>query len=786
MAGLYLQAGRRAFLSPRGGRVVRHCRGLLIGLVGVSALTALTLLGAGQAFHAGTHDLAASPAELTVLGAESGDLLGWAVAAGDFNADGIDDLLLGAPNADGGPGNPKSGAGEAYVIFGENPLPATVDLLSAAPDFAVFGADVGDQLGHAVASGDLNGDDVDDILLGAPFADGAGNGKAEAGEAYVIFGSPSLSGSISLATTAAAVTIIGADPGDQLGFSLASGRINGDVIGDLLVAAPTADAGPGNPRASSGEVYAIFGSGALASSVDLSIDAPSLAVLGVDVGDQLGSSLASGDVNGDTIDDILIGAIFADAAANTKTGAGEVYAIFGSASLPGDIDLSTTSPDFSILGADPMDFLGSSLASGDLNGDTFLDIVVGAHGGAGAGDIRPGAGEAYAVFGSASLSGSIDLATTPPGLTVLGAETFDELARGPLATGDFNHDTIDDILLGAAAADAAGNAKANAGEAYAIFGSTGLSGTRDIAASEQDFTVLGADSVDRLGRAAAVGDFNGDGIDDALLGAHRADSLSDLRPDAGESYVVLGGGPDTDGDGLFDVIDNCQTVPNGPNETATPGVGNQTNTDGDGLGDACDPDDDDDEICDDGGPLPPGTPGTPPGGCAPGSSSFDNCRTVPNGPNEAATPGVGNQTNTDVALAASGASRAAGVPILGDALGDACDEDDENDSGPIVQDPGGAATACPDGTLLAWADCVEAYLGTDPLDNCAADTTPNNEALDALPPDTNDDQSVNIFDLPPVFDFWLGASPRHDLNADGAVNIFDVAQMFPFWLNKCT
>jgi len=104
----------------------------------------------------------------------------------------------------------------------------------------------------------------------------------------------------------------------------------------------------------------------------------------------------------------------------------------------------------------------------------------------------------------------------------------------------------------------------------------------------------------------------------------------------------------------------------------------------------------------------------------------------------------------------------------------------------LTQIPGAAASTCPAGAVPMWADCVESYLGTNPLDNCSADTIANNEPVDALPPDLNDDRSVNILDVFEMAPVWLGAGVRQDLNADGSVNILDVFRMFPVWLNSCT
>jgi hypothetical protein len=149
------------------------------------------------------------------------------------------------------------------------------------------------------------------------------------------------------------------------------------------------------------------------------------------------------------------------------------------------------------------------------------------------------------------------------------------------------------------------------------------------------------------------------------------------------------------------------------------------------------------------------------------SNALDNCP-------ETANPA---QENTDVDLEGAGAS------VSGDAMGDACDDDDENDSQASTQDPGPLATSCPTGPVPLWADCMEGYLGTNLADNCPG---PPGTGGDALPPDMNVDGDVNILDVFQMFPVWLGTSARHDLNADGAVNILDVFNMFPVWLSSCT
>ena len=525
--------------------------GGLRGVIILGGLLALALISGGEGFHAAIHDLATTPADVTIIGPNAGDGMGRG-ASGDFNGDGIDDLLLSAQNATV---NGKTFAGKAWVVFGSPTLAGTIDLGAAAPGLTVLGAESFDNLGVKVASGDFNGDGIDDLLLGARGADAADNAKEDAGEAYVIFGSETLSGTIDLFTTAPSLTVIGVDSGDEMGISLAVGNFNGDGIDDLLLGATGADAAA-NAKASAGEAYVIFGSLTLGGTFDLAANTPALTVLGSEAQDLLGR-LASGDFNGDGVDDVLVSAAGADATANSKLGAGEAYVIFGSASLSGTIDLATAAPALSVLGADAGDTLGSGLASGDFNGDGIDDLLLGVPNANGATNVKTQAGEAYAIFGSSTLGGTRDTAVSPADFTAIGADQNDVLG-GAVGSGDFRGDGADDLLLGANGAEATLGGKSDSGEFYAMFGSPSLSGTINLFSTPADRTVTGADSFDLLGVDVTSGDFNGDGLDDALMNASLADGALNGRADAGEAYVMFGAcasGVDTDKDGTCDTFD---------------------------------------------------------------------------------------------------------------------------------------------------------------------------------------------------------------------------------------
>ena len=126
---------------------------LLLALLLVSTLILAQRLGP---FHTLPHDLAVTPADHTTVGADAFDRLGSDVAVGDFNGDGIDDVLVSADIADA-IGNAKSSAGEAYVIFGSAAFGGVTDLSVTAADLRIVGADVFDLLFH-VGAGDVNGD----------------------------------------------------------------------------------------------------------------------------------------------------------------------------------------------------------------------------------------------------------------------------------------------------------------------------------------------------------------------------------------------------------------------------------------------------------------------------------------------------------------------------------------------------------------------------------------------------------------------------------------------------
>ena len=494
-------------------------------------------------------DLASLDGEngFVLAGAEAGERSGISVAtAGDVNGDGFDDLLIGAYGADGY-------AGSAYVVFGgSGGFPSTFELssLDGNNGFRLGGIDPDDNTGISVsAAGDMNGDGFGDIIIGG--SGGDPGGRANAGEGYVVFGKAGgFAADIALSglNGSGGFRIDGIAIADRSGrFVSGAGDVNGDGLDDIIIGAFGAD--PGG-RSLAGETYVVFGrSGSQPATFALSsLDGSNgFRLPGLLADDQTGvSAMDAGDVNGDGIGDVIVGAWRADPGG--RIDAGTSYVVFGSTSgFPVSIDLGALdgSNGFQILGATADDYSGRSVSSaGDVNGDGFDDVIVGAVGGDPGG--HSNAGESYVIFGKASgFAPALELATIDGinGFRIEGTDAGDDSGRSVAGAGDVDGDGFDDVIIGAHRANPGGTDRA--GETYVVFGrASGIPAS--IALSSLDgtngFRLDGIHAVDYSGRLATkAGDVNGDGFGDLIVGANSADPGG--RDLAGESYVVFGAKP---------------------------------------------------------------------------------------------------------------------------------------------------------------------------------------------------------------------------------------------------
>jgi VCBS repeat-containing protein len=477
-------------------------------------------------------------------GIAGGDDSGYSVAgAGDVNGDGVDDLIIGARFADP---NGKSRAGESYVVFGRSGgFSASLDLsaLDGTNGFVLNGIDGVDASGISVAgAGDVNGDGVDDLIIGAPGADP--NGDSRAGESYVVFGqSTGFSASLDLSVLDGTNGFIlnGITDGDDSGFSVAgAGDVNGDGVDDLIIAAYNADP---NGNTGAGASYVVFGrSDGFSASLELSaLDGTNGFVLnGIDAVDASGRSVAgAGDVNGDGVDDLIIGADGADPNGDFS---GESYVVFGqSEEFSGSLELSALDGDngFVLNGIDRFDASGRSVAgAGDVNGDGVDDLIIGAPLASSNGN---DSGASYVVFGTSDgFPASLDLSALDGtnGFVLNGIDGDDDSGTSVAGAGDVNGDDIDDLIIGADGADPNG---LSSGESYVVFGqSDGFDPSLNLSTLDgtNGFVLNGIDEDDFSGESlAGAGDVNGDGVDDLIIGAPGANSSGSQ---SGESYVVFG------------------------------------------------------------------------------------------------------------------------------------------------------------------------------------------------------------------------------------------------------
>lgn len=410
------------------------------------------------------------------------------------------------------------------------------DLATEPGDATILGAAAFGQLTDftGLAAGDFNGDGILDLALSTPDQNTNVNGSFREGAGEVLLSFGPFSGVRDLAQVAP-ITIHGAAEGDRAGLALAACDFSGDGVDDLLVSAPNAE--PGG-LFGAGQVFGLLGP--IVEESDLFALAvgtqPGLVISGLEPTTFPADRLLCADVNGDGTRDLVFGN--PNGTPNGQVNGGQVLVFFGGAGLTGTRDFAGA--DLAINGAPGM-ALGTALAAGDFDGDGRLDLAANA-----AGNPNDNQPEGVMVLPNASFFGedgaplapSTRLEFSDPRAALL--NTADAQLFGfALAAGDLNRDGIDDLALSELLADPLG--RGDAGEVFVVFGGPGLTDLNLASAPEQIASIAGFDGGDETGISLAVGDLNGDGTADLLLGAHRADGFDNLRPESGEAIALFGG-----------------------------------------------------------------------------------------------------------------------------------------------------------------------------------------------------------------------------------------------------
>jgi hypothetical protein len=475
-------------------------------------------IASSAAVSATKYDLFSSNADVTVYGALGGHKLCALLMNRDIAGDGVPDLVFYSQGA-----SPlgRPGVGLITTRNVQPSLPPTIDLASIGNGMRYI-VPPAENYGPltCVAVGDFNNDGYGDVAISSPC-----RGSNCDGTVFIVPGGVGYPGVLDLQNTAWPVVRIAGVLGSEgyLGYALAVGDVNDDGIDDLVASAPTYYYG--DPQIGA-IIYVIWGSAALPPIVDLSTSTSVLRIVDDEPGWATGTTLACGDVNGDRMDDILIGA---PGDLPTKVH-GKAVLVYGGDDLPSMLLLNTSSDGVVRIRSDESQpaGLGNAVALADVNRDLYDDLVIAADG-ASFGPLAS-CGVVYVFPGGSQVPAVIDVVAPPADATTIVGVDNNDLFGWSLAATDVTGDGFADII---ASSDP-------------LAADTSVVSIVPGSSSEGDTLFVESSSVERycgnavgsFGNYLQTGDFNQDGVSDLVIAEHRSNGVHCCT--SGELHVVLG------------------------------------------------------------------------------------------------------------------------------------------------------------------------------------------------------------------------------------------------------
>ncbi|MBP5993292.1 MAG: FG-GAP repeat protein [Candidatus Moranbacteria bacterium] len=414
-------------------------------------------------YNDGSLTPSAASADVVITGETTGSSFGTTLTTGDLNADGKTDLAVSAIGY-------SSSTGRAYIFYNDGSIPTT----AATADVIITGETTSNSFGYSLTTGDLNADGRTDLAVGAY------GYSTSTGRAYIFYND----GSIPTTAATADVIITGEATSNYFGTALTTGDLNADGKTDLAVSAI-------GYSTFTGRTYLFYNDG----SIPTTAATADVTITGQSTGDVFGYALTSGDLNADGKTDLAV------AAYGYSSSTGRAYLFYNDGSIP----TTAATADVTITGETTSNYFGRSLASGDLNADGRIDLVVGAT------SYSSSTGRAYLFYND----GSIPTTAATADVIITGETTGNSFGYS-LTTGDLNADGRTDLAVGAT------GYSSGKGRTYLYTWNDGV--------------ITGETTSNSFGYRLTAGDLNADGKTDLVVGA------SDYSSFTGRAYIFYNDG----------------------------------------------------------------------------------------------------------------------------------------------------------------------------------------------------------------------------------------------------